>query len=360
MTLKEKVKNLPSCPGVYLMKDSLGTIIYVGKSKNLKNRVRSYFYKSKHSSSKLEKLVQNLKDLDYIVTDTEFEAFMLECQLIKKLKPAYNKLMKNPLAYTYIKITMDESYPKIEVTNNNDENPRNLYFGPYATKGIIENALECIKEFYKINCSNPTKKNSTCLNHSLGLCLGMCTGSRAKAQYNNIIKKIIGFINGLDNTLILELDEAMNKASEEFNFEAAAKYRDCIEAIKSLMNKEKVIDFTKANNNILMLESLKENCIKAFYIKGNKVIFSKKYTFYSLSKELIQVLKNDILINFNTDVLSSSIKVTRDDIDEAQIIYSYLRTSNCKYIIIPDEHLKSINSTKIDEAIELHLQKSMS
>lgn len=360
MTLKEKVKNLPSCPGVYLMKDSLDTIIYVGKSKNLKNRVSSYFYKSKPSSSKLEKLVQNLKDFDYIVTDTEFEAFMLECQLIKKLKPAYNKLMKNPLAYAYIKITMDESYPKIEVTNSNDKNPKNLYFGPYARKGIVENALEGLKEFYKINCSNPTKKNSTCLKHSLGLCLGMCADSRAKDQYNNVIKKIIKFLNELDNTLILELEEAMNKASEEFNFEAAAKYRDCIEAIKSLINKEKVIDFTKANNNILMLESLKENQIKSFFIKGNKVIFSKKYTFYTLTKELIQVLKNDILINFNNDVLNSSTKVTRDDIDEAQIIYSYLRTSNCKYIIIPDEHLKSINSTIIDEAIELHLQKSMS
>ncbi|EQB85924.1 hypothetical protein M918_16855 [Clostridium sp. BL8] len=140
------------------MKDSLDNIIYVGKSKNLKNRVRSYFYSSKHSSSKIEKLVQNLKDFDYIVTDTEFEAFMLECQLIKKLKPTYNRLMKSPLAYTYIKITMDESYPNIEVTNSYEENTRNLYYGPYAAKGIVENAIEGLKKFYKINCSNPTKK----------------------------------------------------------------------------------------------------------------------------------------------------------------------------------------------------------
>lgn len=351
MMLKEKIKTLPSCPGVYLMKDSLDTVIYVGKSKNLKSRVRSYFYNSKHSSSKLEKLVQNLKDFDYIVTDTEFEAFMLECQLIKKLKPTYNRLMKNPLAYTYIKITMDERYPTIEVTNSYDENPRNLYYGPYATKGIVENAMEGLKKFYKIDCSNPTKKNSTCLNHSLGLCLGMCIGGSAQNEYISIINKIIGILSGLDNTLLLELEEAMNNASEEFNFEVAAKYRDCIEAIKSLMNKEKILDFTKANNNILMLESLKENQIKSFLIKGNKVIFSKQYTFNKPTEELIQGIKDDILANFNTDVLNSSIKITRDDIDEAQIIYSYLKTNNCKHIIIPDEYLKFINNTKIDEAI---------
>lgn len=351
MTLKEKVKNLPNCPGVYLMKDSLGTIIYVGKSKNLKNRVGSYFYKSKHPSSKLEKLVQNLKDFDYMVTDTEFEAFILECQLIKKLKPTYNRLMKNPLAYTYIKITMDESYPNIEVTNSCDENTRNLYYGPYAAKGIVENAIEGLKKFYKINCSNPTKKNSTCLNHSLGLCLGMCIGGSAQNEYISIINKIIGILSGLDNTLLLELEEAMNNASAEFNFEAAAKYRDCIEAIKSLMKKEKVLDFTKANNSILMLESLKENQIKAFFIKGNKVIFSKLYTFNNSTEELLKGIKDDILANFNTDILNSSIKVTRDDIDEAQIIYSYLKTNNCKHLIIPDEYLKLINNTEIDEAI---------
>ncbi|MFC3926837.1 GIY-YIG nuclease family protein [Clostridium punense] len=351
MMLKEKVKNLPNCPGVYLMKDSLDNIIYVGKSKNLKNRVRSYFYSSKHSSSKIEKLVQNLKDFDYIVTDTEFEAFMLECQLIKKLKPTYNRLMKSPLAYTYIKITMDESYPNIEVTNSYEENTRNLYYGPYAAKGIVENAIEGLKKFYKINCSNPTKKNSTCLNYSLGLCLGMCIGGSAQNEYISIINKIIGILSGLDNTLLLELEEAMNNASEEFNFETAAKYRDCIEALKSLINKEKILDFTKANNNILMLESLKENQIKSFLIKGNRVIFSKQYTFNNPTKELIQEIKDDILANFTTDVLNSSIKVTRDDIDEAQIIYSYLKTNNCKHIIIPDEYLKFINNTKIDEAI---------
>ncbi|EQB85923.1 hypothetical protein M918_16850 [Clostridium sp. BL8] len=179
----------------------------------------------------------------------------------------------------------------------------------------------------------------------------MCIGGSAQNEYISIINKIIGILSGLDNTLLLELEEAMNNASEEFNFETAAKYRDCIEALKSLINKEKILDFTKANNNILMLESLKENQIKSFLIKGNRVIFSKQYTFNNPTKELIQEIKDDILANFTTDVLNSSIKVTRDDIDEAQIIYSYLKTNNCKHIIIPDEYLKFINNTKIDEAI---------
>ena len=132
MNPKEKAKQLPSSPGVYLMKDSYGSIIYVGKSKNLKNRVSSYFQESSTHSNKVIKLVQHLKDFDIIQTDTEFEAFILECKLIKEIQPLYNRLMKNPQSYTYIRIVMDRSSQRIELANRMNEDDGNLYFGPYT------------------------------------------------------------------------------------------------------------------------------------------------------------------------------------------------------------------------------------
>lgn len=150
MDLKEKIKKLPSSPGVYLMKDSLNSVIYVGKSKNLKSRVASYFQNSKSHTPKILKLVKNLRDFDYILTDTEFEAFMLECKLIKQMKNEYVK------------------------------NDGNLYFGPYTSKNTIERGIQGIKECCKIFCSNNFQKASCCLNYSLGLCLGMCLGSTKK------------------------------------------------------------------------------------------------------------------------------------------------------------------------------------
>src|SRR5690606_14021615 len=139
MNLKAKAKKLPSSPGVYLWKDSSGSIIYVGKSKNLKNRVQSYLQDSKNHSKKVEKLVSHLRDFDYILTDTEFEAFMLECKLIKEIRPIYNKLMKNPQSYTYISIQADKELPRIELTNQINENASN--FGPYTSKNTAEKVL---------------------------------------------------------------------------------------------------------------------------------------------------------------------------------------------------------------------------
>lgn len=151
MDLKEKVKKLPSSPGVYLMKDSLNNVIYVGKSKNLKNRVGSYFINSKSHSPKILKLVQNLKDFEYKITDTEFEAFLLECELIKKIKPAYNRLMKNPKSYSYIKIILNEKYPSIEISHESNETDGNIYFGPYSRKNIVEKDFMVLKNTAKYN-----------------------------------------------------------------------------------------------------------------------------------------------------------------------------------------------------------------
>lgn len=342
LELKEKVKNLPTSPGVYLMKDSVGSIIYVGKSKCLKKRVQSYFQKSKAHSSKIEKLVKNLKDFDFIITDTEFEAFMLECKYIKEIKPRYNSLMKSPLSYSYIVVQDNGFYRSIKVVNELLGNQISYCFGPYTSKNIVERALQGIKEHCKILCDNPSRKTTSCLNYSIGLCIGMCLNENTAIQYNSIINRIISLLNGDDRSLLKEMEKKMLSASEIFDFETAAKYRDYIDAVTSLLSKEKVIEFTEENNNIIMAEKLYDKTIKLFFIKRNRILFSEKYNLQDLnSGQLIELIKNLTFAHFKMAAPHSSLEVNKDEIDEAQIIYSYLKCNNCSFIIIPDDCIKN-------------------
>lgn len=352
MDLKEKVRTLPSVPGVYLMKDSLGSIIYVGKSKNLKNRVGSYFQNIKSRTPKVEKLIKNLKDFDYIITDTEFEAFMLECTLIIELKPRYNRLMKNPLSYTYIKIELGEKHPSIEISSTNSQNEHTLYFGPYTNKNAAEKAIQIIKDFYKINCNYNYKNGTSCLSYSLGLCIGMCLEVEATTkQYENIMCKVIASLNDTDNTLLKEIEEKMLIASEQFDFETATKYRDYIASVTYLTNNRKTIKFAEENKNIAMIESLNEHLIKLFLIKKNNVLFSKTYNIKDINvKQLNEIIKTNIIHYFKT-ITSSTIEVNKDEIDKTQIIHSYLQSSSCNYITISENLLNLEYNSELDALI---------
>ncbi|MFC6604942.1 GIY-YIG nuclease family protein [Ectobacillus funiculus] len=348
---------MPLSPGVYLMKDSLGQIIYVGKAKNLKNRVQSYFRDSKSHSPKVKKLINHLKDFDYILTDTEFEAFMLECTLIKELKPTYNRMMKNPQSFTYIAINMNEDYRDIEMTYSPIENDGKLYFGPFTSKSTVERAIQGVKECFKIHCSNPSRKNTACLNYSLGLCIGMCLGGSAVKQYNEIIDKMIALLTGTDMSILEEMKQMMVAASEKYDFEAASKYRDNISAVNSLLSKEKVIEFTEGNHNIVTIDPLTDSTIKLFLIKRTNVLFSHKYSLESsYIEQLSEEIKTNILTYFKNNDLNSAIAVSRDEIDEAQIIYSYLNSSNCSHLIIPDKWLNSENHFNINLALNTLLR----
>lgn len=351
MDLKEKVNGLPSSPGVYLMKDSLDNIIYVGKSKNLKSRVGSYFHSSKHHSPKIEKLVKNLKDFDYILTDTEFEAFILECKLIREIKPRYNRKMKNPLSYCFIKIDLNEIYPSIEVANDFIKENGLFYYGPYTSRSTVENAIDSIKEFYKILCSSKSKKSSACLNFSLGTCLGICTGSEEiREQYNLIVMKFIRLLTIRDMTLIQEIEHRMNSAAEDLDFENASKYRDYINTVNYLLSGAQLIEFAEENNNIVLLEYLNKDSFKIFLIKKNNILFSKRYDISEGIESLKNTLMENILFYFSDKIPEGSKEVLRDEIDEVQIVYSYMKNSlnNCHYSILPTE----LNGEEIAKIID--------
>lgn len=338
--INDKIKNLPSTPGVYLMKDSQGAIIYVGKSKNLKSRVQSYFYQSKAHSRKVEKLVKTLKDFDYIETDTEFEAFMLECHLIKELKPYFNKLMKNPRSYAYIVIRRDEAIPRIEVCHNmSRKNKDHLCFGPYTSKSTAEKAIAGLKDCYKINCNSFKGKNSPCLNYTIGLCIGMCQGGDALINYHSIINKLIALLNGSNSFLLEEMKERMVTAAESYDFETAATYRNSINYMNTLIHKERIIDFTEENHNIVMLERIDGDRNKLFYVKRNEVLFSETYGNTKENSEFVTLISANIMKYFHSPITDE--ELTPNEIDEAQIIYNYMKSNNCSYIIIQDSWLES-------------------
>lgn len=353
MGLKEKIRALPSSPGVYLMKDAHGGIIYVGKSKNLKSRVGSYFQNSVSHSPKVLKLVRNIKTFDFILTDTEFEAFLLECKLIKETKPIYNRLMKSPNSYTFIKINYTKKYPDIEIAFSKDENDGNLYFGPYTSKNTVERAIQGIKESCKILCTSNFRKSSACLNYSLGLCIGICIDDHAKECYLKILDKIVQLICGNDKSIIETIEYNMNTASEKLDFEKAAKYRDYLGAVNYLINKVKVIEYIEENKNIALVEFISDEAIKFFLIKGNKVLYNEKYEFHnSQISNLTSILKGTIFLYLgNQD--NNSLEIGREEVDESQIIYSYLKnkSNNCKYVVISERWLKDPDNPHLDNAL---------
>ncbi|WP_428911646.1 UvrB/UvrC motif-containing protein [Niallia sp. Krafla_26] len=351
MNLIDKAKQLPSTPGVYLMKDSHGSIIYVGKSKNLKSRVSSYFQHSSQHSNKVIKLVHHLKDFDIIHTDTEFEAFMLECKLIKDIQPLYNRMMKNPRSYSYISVKRDQSYRRIEFVHEMEEGDRHLYFGPFSSIGTTEKAIQGLKEMFKLDCNQSTTKNSPCLNYSLGLCMGMCFDPSALKQYHHMIDRIIGLLEGTDSSLLEEMEQRMIQASSQFDFEEAAKVRDRIEWVQSLLKKEQVIRFIEEDQNIVMMEYIGDNRVKMFLIRRNQILFSKVYGLdHTNLEKLVQQIKSEILSYFSQPKQSMK-KIKKDEIDEAAIIYRYMNSHDRECIIIPDQWLNSKRMNKMEQAV---------
>lgn len=339
------------------MKDSSGSIIYVGKAKNLKRRVQSYFQQSKAHPQKIVKLVSNIRDFEFLLTDTEFEAFMLECKLIREIKPLFNKMMKSPQSYTYIAIDKDKKYCDIEITSYRDEQDGRLYFGPFPSKARVESAILGIKEAYKILCSNPKQRNSLCFNHSIGLCIGMCGGGPALQKYRVIIQDIIALLNGENRIILDTMKKEMAKAAVDFDFEAAARYRDRIETIEFLLRKERVIEFTKENKNLVVIENLSEDSFKLFLIKRNEILFSKIITIDSLEANQ---LTNIIMTTFNDTAFPTGSFIKREELDEAQIIYNYLKSSHCRYKTIPHKWIINHLDTNIEKAVTKLIYKKQS
>lgn len=346
MDVLEKVRSLPSSPGVYLMKDSHGGILYVGKSKNLKNRVSSYFQNSRTHPTKIKRLVKNIRDLDYICTDTEFEALMLECKLIKEIQPIYNRQMKNTRNYAYIHISKDK---KISITSEQAESGSQISFGPFHNKNKVEQILKEVQEFYKIYCSNPSGRGKPCLNYSLGLCVGVCKGGKAVEYYNQVIYKLIKQLSGSDDPILDDLTEAMLNSASQTDYKTAAKYRDLIESVTFLARKEKIQDFIKEGAFILAIETLDSTYSKVFLIKQTEVIFSKKLKLSNTAQ--IQKTISQLKIKMASSQEEEHREIGKAEIDQAQIIYNYLRGGSCRHLIISRNLLSPTDEALLNESL---------
>ncbi len=280
---KEKLKKMPLCPGVYIMKDKEGKVIYVGKSKVLRNRVSQYFMSSKNHSQKTISMVSNIADFDYIITDTESEALALECNLIKKYRPKYNILLKDDKQYPYIKITTNEDYPRIYITRR-ITNDGSLYFGPYMSAYSIKIALETIKKVFMVRSCNlnlpaDISKKRPCLYHHIKQCLAPCTGKVSKEEYREILNKISDVLKGDYRSINKDLNSKMNEAAENLEFEKAAILRDKISALKTLSIEQKISSTKYGNYDVLGLYTdLLDSCVEIFYVRDGKVVMSEHFT----------------------------------------------------------------------------------
>jgi len=326
--IKEQLKKLPDKPGVYLMKDENGEIIYVGKSKSLKNRVSQYFRSQKGHPPKVKAMVKVIKEFEYIITDTEVEALILEANLIKKHKPRYNVLLRDDKSYPYIKITLNEKYPRVLKTRRVIKDSAR-YFGPYINVDAVNQTLATIEELFPLRkCKRNLEQNNErpCLNYHIKKCLGPCTGKVNHDEYMEMIDQIVLFLGGKQDILIKELEGKMAKAAQELHFERAAKYRDRINALKNLAEKQKIVSTSDADQDyISMAISDDKVCIMVFFVRSGKLVGREHYILEGTE----DMERSEILSTFVKQFYSSTSFIPKEilaheNMEDSEVIESWL------------------------------------
>lgn len=278
MDLQTKLENLPTNPGVYLMKNDQGEIIYVGKAVNLRNRVRSYFRELKPEQAKTKALVKHIADLEYILADNELEALVLECNLIKKYKPKYNISLKDDKTYPYLKIT-NEDYPQVLVTRKVLRDGAR-YFGPYPSVNELRNSLELIRKIFPFrSCRQKVFTNDRpCLNAHIQMCYAPCIGRISKEDYNAMIDQIALFFEGKQDGLVKRLRQEMEQAAENLQFEQAARLRDQLQGIEQIMTQQKAVLGSDGDEDVIaMARGLNQCCVQIFFIRNGKIVGRENY-----------------------------------------------------------------------------------
>lgn len=272
----EELKKLPDKPGVYIMHNSSDEIIYVGKAVNLKNRVRQYFQNSKNKTAKTTALVSHIAYFEYIVTDSEMEALLLECNLIKEHRPKYNVMLKDDKTYPYIKVTVNEDYPRIFITRKYVKD-KSRYFGPITDVTAAKETVELINKLFTIRkCrkSLPKEigKERPCLNYHIGQCAAPCDNLISKEEYNKIVDEVLAVLEGKYDYIIKYLEELMYDASEKMDFEKAASYRDRIAGVKKIMEKQKITNSGAGDSDVIAFSrAMDEALVQVFFIRGGKL-----------------------------------------------------------------------------------------
>ncbi len=275
--IEEELKKLPAKPGVYLMHDEKDAIIYVGKAVSLKNRVRQYFQSSRNKGVKIEQMVTHIARFEYIITDSELEALVLECNLIKEHRPKYNTMLMDDKTYPYIKVTVNEEYPRVMLSRQLKKD-KGKYYGPYTSAGAVKDTIDLIHKLYQIRtCSRSLPKDlgkdRPCLNYHIKQCAAPCQGYISREEYGKNVGKALDFLNGNYGPLLKELEEKMKAASDSMEFEKAIEYRELLNSVRQIAQKQKITHSDMEDKDIIALASEGEDAVvQVFFIRDGRLI----------------------------------------------------------------------------------------
>ena len=275
--IQEELKKLPGKPGVYLMHDEKDAIIYVGKAISLKNRVRQYFQSSRNKGAKIEQMVTHISRFEYIVTDSELEALVLECNLIKEHRPKYNTMLMDDKSYPFIKVTVNEPFPRVMLARQMKKD-KAKYFGPYTSAGAVKDTIELIRKLYHIRSCNRSLpkdigKERSCLNYHIHQCQAPCQGYISQEEYRKSIDEVVRFLNGHYDLVLKELEEKMMAASDSLEFEKAIEYRELLTSVQKVAQKQKITDTAGDDRDIIAMASEGEDAVvQVFFIRSGRLI----------------------------------------------------------------------------------------
>lgn len=329
MELTEKLKLLPDSPGVYIMKNQAGDVIYVGKAISLKNRVRSYFQSSRNHSPKVVSLVSQIADFDFILTDSEIEALILECNLIKKYRPRYNVRLMDDKTYPYLKVTLDEKYPRLFMTRKVIRDG-GRYYGPYTDVGAVRETLELLKRVFPLRtCKQKSvdKQNRPCLNYHIRRCLAPCTGQVEAGQYADMVKSICMFLEGRHEDLVKSLTAEMSEAAENLEFEKAAALRDQAKALEKVVEKQKIVSSETVDQDVVAIAREAEiTSVVVFFVRAGKLMGREHF----ILEDTGGMDDSEILTSFVEQFYVQAQYIPRDillprAIDEAGVIIEWLQ-----------------------------------
>ena len=363
--IEEELKKLPAKPGVYIMHGEKDEIIYVGKAISLKNRVRQYFQSSRNKGAKIERMVTHITRFEYIITDSELEALVLECNLIKEHRPKYNTMLKDDKSYPFIKVTVNEPYPRVLFARRMKKD-KARYFGPYTSGGAVKDVIELVRKLYQVRSCNrnlprDTGKDRPCLYYHMKQCKAPCQGYISQEEYRKNINKVIKFLNGDFQDTISELMEKMQKASEEMRYEDAMEYRDLIRSIEKIGERQKITGYGQEDRDIIAVamdesEDLRDQdaVVQVFFIRDGKLIGRDHFYLRVAKGDTKSQVLSSFLKQFyaGTPFIPSEIMLQRE-IEDAEIIEEWLTTRRKQKV-----HIRVPKKGTKEKLVELALENA--
>ena len=328
--IQEELKKLPGRPGVYIMHDEQDHIIYVGKAISLKNRVRQYFQSSRNKGVKIEQMVTHIRRFEYIVTDSELEALVLECNLIKEHHPKYNTMLMDDKTYPFIKVTTNEAFPRVMLSRKMLKD-KARYFGPYTSSQAVRDTIDLIHKLYHLrscsrNLPRDIGKERPCLNYHIKQCEAPCQGYISQEEYGRAVNEVLRFLNGNYDTVLGELEEKMNAASEALEFERAIEYRELISSVKKVAQKQKITDSSGEDRDVLAVASQEEDAVvQVFFVRGGRLIGRDHFYLRITKGESASETLNSFILQYyaGTPFIPAELML-QDEVEDREILETWL------------------------------------